>query len=160
MPSKIVIDCARTIARQKLNIAFVESATAGRMCSEFSLTPHSGDILRGGISCYEVFIKEHILKVPPKLIKDFTPESAEVTAALAEHSSKLFKSDITVAVTGLTAPGGSETAEKPVGTMFLHILLPKGFIVHAEVYSGTSEQIVLKTVDKAAELIRGHLNKN
>lgn len=159
MPSKIVTDCAKAIAHAGLNIAFVESATAGRMCYEFALTPKSGDILRGGISCYEVFIKENILQVPKELIKKHTPESAEVTASLAEHSSKLFKSDITVAVTGLTAAGGSETARKPVGTMFLHILLPKGFITHAEVYTGTPEEIILATIDKAAALINEYLIK-
>lgn len=159
MPSKIVIDCAKAIADAGLNIAFVESATAGRMCSEFALTPKSGNFLRGGISCYEVFIKENILQVPPKLIRDHTPESAEVTASLAEHSSKLFKSDITVAVTGLTTADGSETPKKPVGTMFLHILLPKGFITRAEVYTGTPEEIILATIDKTAELIKAYLLK-
>jgi nicotinamide-nucleotide amidase len=156
MPSKTVIDCAEAIARHKLNIAFVESATAGRMCSEFSLTPKSGDILRGGISCYEVFIKENIIKVPHKLIEKYTPESAEVTASLAEHSAKLFKSDITVAITGLTTPGGSETSEKPVGTMFIHIIYPKGFIAHREVFSGSAEQIIMQTIDRAALLLSVH----
>lgn len=38
MPSKIVSDCSKTLAGAGWNIAFVESATGGRMCSEFSLT--------------------------------------------------------------------------------------------------------------------------
>jgi len=69
MASELVLQCAEAIASKNLNIAFVESATAGRMCSEFSLSPRSGDILRGGIFCYEVFIKENILKVPHDVIK-------------------------------------------------------------------------------------------
>jgi len=157
MPSEIVKKCSRLISEKGLNIAFTESATAGRMCSEFALTPNSGDILRGGISCYEVFIKENILKVPHKLIKEYTPESAEVTKSLAEHSAKLFKSDITVAVTGLTTPGGSETPEKPVGTMFIHIVLPKSFVAHGEVFKGSAEDIILQSIDRAAELIVGQL---
>jgi len=159
MPSEIVIQCAEVIASKGLNIAFVESATAGRMCSEFSLSPRSGDILRGGISCYEVFIKENILKVPHDLIKRYTPESAEVTASLAEHASKLFKTDFTVAVTGLTTPGGSETREKPVGTMFIHILSPDGYIVDRTVYTGSPEEIILQTIDRAATLLIEYLNK-
>jgi nicotinamide-nucleotide amidase len=153
MPSEIVLQCSKTIADNGLEIAFIESATAGRMCSEFSLTPHSGDILSGGISCYKVFIKEKILNVPHKLIKEYTPESAEVTRSLAEHAAKLFKSDITVAITGLTTPGGSETREKPVGTMFIHIILPMGFVAHGEVFRGTDEEIILQCIDKTAELI-------
>src|SRR5436190_12237945 len=153
MPSEIVLQCSEIIGANGLNIAFIESATAGRMCSEFALTPNSGDILSGGISCYEVFIKEKILSVPHKLIKEYTPESAEVTKSLAEQSAKLFKSDITVAITGLTTPGGSETPEKPVGSMFIHIILPMGFVAHGEVFWGSAEEIILQCIDKAAELI-------
>jgi len=153
MPSQIVLECAKAIAAHGWKIAFVESATAGRMCAEFSLCPNSGDMLHGGISCYEVFIKENILKVPHELIDRYTPESAEVTQSLAEHSRSIFKCDIVVAVTGLTAPGGSETPQKPVGTIFLHILLPGSYIDHREVFHGSPEQIVMQAIDKAAELI-------
>lgn len=158
MPSKIVSDCSKTLAGAGWNIAFVESATAGRMCSEFSLTANSGEVLRGGISCYEVFIKEDIIKVPHDLIKEYTPESAEVTQSLAENAIVLFKSDVLVAVTGLTAPGGSETPEKPVGTMFLHIITPLGHIADRQVFEGSAEEIILKAVDHAARLIINHLS--
>jgi len=157
MPSKKVRACAKAIAKKEWKIAFVESATAGRMCSEFSLTEDSGDILRGGISCYEVFIKENILKVPHELIEKHTPESAEVTESLAQHAMPLFKSEIIVAVTGLVAPGGSETPEKPVGTMFLHIILPGRPLSHKEVFTGEPEDIVLQAIDRTAGLITAAL---
>lgn len=153
MGSKKVLACCKVLARKKYTIAFVESATAGRMCAEFSLSPHSGDILSGGIASYEVFIKEEILKVPHSYIEEFTPESAEVTQALAQQGIKFFKSDVLVACTGLTTPGGSETEEKPVGTMFIHIIHPQGSIGHREVFSGSAEEIVIKTVERVASLI-------
>ncbi len=153
MPSEIVLKCSKAIANSGYKIAFTESATAGRMCAEFALTPHSGSILRGGLSCYEVFVKENIIEVPHTLIKTYTAESAEVTQALAEKCALLFKSDITVAVTGLTTPGGSETPEKPVGTMFLYIITPLGNISDRYVFSGTPESIVLQTTDRAADFI-------
>jgi nicotinamide-nucleotide amidase len=153
MPSDIVKNCSSVIAAGGWNIFFVESATAGRMSAEFALTAESGKILRGGISCYEVFIKEQILKVPHKLIEDFTPESAEVTEMLARQSAKLFNAKITVAVTGLTAPGGSETSDKPVGTMFFCIIMPGQVIEHRQVFTGPPEEIVMKAIDTAAQLI-------
>ena len=153
MPSEIVLKCAAALAKNKLHIAFVESATAGRMCSEFSLSPESGKILRGGISCYEVFVKEQILKVPHQLIETCTPESREVTQLLAKNGSRLFNSKVTVAVTGLTTSGGSEGPDKPVGTMFIGIKTPAQEYLHKEVFSGEPEEIVLKTIDKAAALI-------
>ncbi len=160
MPSEKVRACAKAIAEKEWKIAFVESATAGRMCSEFSLTENSGDILRGGISCYEVFIKENILKVPHELIEKHTPESAAVTESLAQNALPLFKSEIVVAVTGLVAPGGSETPEKPVGTMFLHIMMAGRALSHREVFKGKPEDIVLQAIDRAAGLITGALEKS
>jgi nicotinamide-nucleotide amidase len=153
MPSEIVKKCSRMIAEKKLNIAFAESATAGRMCAEFSLTDESGKILRGGIGCYEVFVKEQIMNVPHNYIEQYTAESAEVTQKLAESCSKIFNAKISVAVTGLTTSGGSETDEKPVGTIFLYIITPKTKINHREVFSGSPEKIVLQAIDRAASLI-------
>jgi nicotinamide-nucleotide amidase len=153
MPSEIVSKCSKVIAAKGWNIAFAESATAGRMSAEFAMTKHSGEILRGGIVCYDVFIKEQILNVPHATIEKYTPESAEVTQAIAQQASKIFNSKITVGITGLTSPGGSETEEKPVGTIFLHIITPVDKISHREVFQGTPEEIVLKSIDKAAKLI-------
>lgn len=153
MPSEIVIKCSKTIAAKGWNIAFAESATAGRMSAEFSMTKKSGDILRGGIVCYEVFVKEQILNVPHSNIEKCTPESAEVTQILAQQAAKMFNSKITVAITGLTTPGGSETEEKPVGTIFFHIITPVEKIKHREVFTGSPEEIVLQAIDKTASLI-------
>jgi nicotinamide-nucleotide amidase len=153
MPSDIVKKCSKVIAARDWNIAFAESATAGRMSAEFAMTEQSGKILRGGIVCYEVFVKEQFLNVPHVLIDKFTPESAEVTQRLAENASTIFNTKITIAITGLTTAGGSETDEKPVGTMFICIITPVGKINHREVFKGSSEHIVLKAIDRTAELI-------
>ncbi|MDR6764411.1 nicotinamide-nucleotide amidase [Flavobacterium sp. 2755] len=153
MPSEIIINCSKVIADHGWNIAFAESASAGRLSAEFSLTEHSGKILRGGITCYEVFVKEQILHVRRSLIETYTPESPEVTRELAERTAYIFNSDITVALTGLTTPGGSESSEKPVGTIFLYIMTPLGDVSRREVFSGSQEEIVLQAADMAAALI-------
>lgn len=153
MPSETIIKCSKVIAAKGWNIAFAESATAGRMSAEFSMTKESGQILRGGIVCYEVFVKQQLLNVPQNAIAKYTPESAEVTQILAQQASHIFNSKITVAITGLTTPGGSETVEKPVGTIFFHIITPTDKISHRKVFKGSAEEIVLQAIDKTAELI-------
>jgi len=160
MGSDLVNRCAKTLHEKGLNIAFIESATSGRMCSEFALTEFSGEILRGGLVCYSVFIKEQFLNVPQHLIEEYTPESAEVTKELANSGKRLFNSDVIVAVTGLTRTGGSETPLKPVGTMFIHIIIKNFHIEHREVFTGTSLEIMLKTVYRTAEIINSYLHKN
>ncbi|SFD98743.1 CinA family protein [Flavobacterium phragmitis] len=158
MPTEIISKCARILKSQNYNIAFAESVTAGRMAAEFSMTKNSGKVFRGGIVCYDIFVKEQILNVPHNIIEKYTPESAEVTRYLAEKTAAMFCADFTVAITGLASPGGSESKEKPVGTIFICIVTPFNLIEHAEVFSGTPEQIVLKAIDKSAELVLAIIN--
>jgi nicotinamide-nucleotide amidase len=146
-------ECGKELIQQHLTIAFAESATAGRLSAEFSLVPDSGEFLTGGLVCYDACIKQDILGVPEELIKKYTPESAEVTAELARRLPKLIKSDIQVAVTGLTTEGGSESPEKPVGTMFMHIIIKGKEINLRKEFKGEPEKIVLQTVEEVAGAI-------
>jgi len=153
MPSNLLIACHQLLKEKKLTISFAESATAGRLSAELSLIPECGEILKGGIVCYDACIKQDILGVPQEIVEKYTPESAEVTKELAERLSRFMKADIQVAVTGLTMPGGSETAEKPVGTIFIHVLIKGRPIAIKEIFEGTAEEIVLQTVDRVAGLL-------
>ena len=159
MPSQLIADCSRILAERGLTIAFAESVTAGRLASEFSLTEHSGSILKGGLVCYDAEVKTDVLGLDLGFIEEFTPESAEVTKELAIHLKNLIQSDIQVAITGLTTPGGSETPQKPVGTVFIHILTGSGSIAVREVFEGTPEQIMLSAADLAATTILNELKQ-
>lgn len=150
--SKISL-CSELMARQGLTITFAESATAGWLCSEFALTEESGKVLKGGLACYDANLKVALLKVPQELIDEFTPESMEVTRAMAYGLLELIPSDIQVAVTGLTTPGGSETPQKPVGTMFVFALIKKKETSLRKVFTGTCKEIIHQTVEAAAELL-------
>jgi nicotinamide-nucleotide amidase len=152
-PSSMVLACCQAIARQHFSIAFVESATAGKLCYEFSQAPDAGKVFKGGLVCYDACLKEDILHVPAELIEKYTPESAEVTEVLAEKLSHLIACDIAVAVTGLTTAGGSETAEKPIGTVFGHIILKDKSRGYRKVFSGSPQKIVSQATDYTASLI-------
>ncbi|CAG5018301.1 CinA-like protein [Dyadobacter sp. CECT 9275] len=157
MPSQSVIECSSYLKKRGFTIAFAESATAGRLAFEFSMTEASGDILKGGLVCYDASIKEAILKIPAGFIEKYTPESAEVTEAMAFSLQKLMPASIHVAVTGLTTAGGSETYEKPVGTMFIQILTDHHSIALREVFTGNAEEIVMQTINKIAHTITREL---
>lgn len=148
-----VDECSKFLIRQGFTIAFAESATAGRICSEFALAHNAGKFFKGGIVCYDGCIKQDLLKVPEDLIKQFTPESEEVTEAAALGLRKLIPADIHVAVTGLTAKGGSETSEKPVGTIFIHGVMDKKMFSERCLFEGDKEQILVQTVERVASLV-------
>ena len=158
MPSERLIKCSKILLSQHLTIATAESATAGRLAAEFSLIPDCGKTLKGGIISYDACIKEDILGVSDDLVKTYTPESAEVTEDMANKLKNLINADIYIAITGLTMPGGSETLEKPVGTMFIHVIIKGKSIPVREAYKGSAEEIVLQTIDRIAQLLIDELS--
>jgi nicotinamide-nucleotide amidase len=158
MAEELILKCSKIIAECKLTIAFAESATAGWLCSEFALAPESGKTLMGGIVCYDADIKKYLLKIPDEFIKKYTPESAEVTEELAKRLNNFIHSDIQIAVTGLTTPGGSETAEKPVGTMFIHLIIKGRSVPVRKVFKGSAEDIIHQTVNCVAQTLINELN--
>jgi len=153
MPSAIVNECSELLKKEGLKLFFVESATAGRICYEFSLTEQASEFLKGSLVSYNADIKQDILHVQKTLIDTYTPESSEVTEALTEGAKTMFLADIHVSVTGLTTPGGSETEEKPVGTMFIHGKFKDKVFKDRTVFPGGQAEIVMQTIDRVAFLI-------
>lgn len=154
MAEEILFQCGRLLIERQLTVAFAESASAGRMMAEFALVPEAGKFLKGGLVCYDAGLKEQVLKVPKELVEQYTPESEPVTMAIAKGLTNIVKADIYIAVTGLTAPGGSETKEKPVGTMFIYAE-QKGRTLFNErtVFKGSPEEIIMQSVSYTAALL-------
>lgn len=153
MPAKSVIACCHTILSQNLTIAFVESASTGRLIYDFTSVPNCGSIIKGSIVCYDRSVKEDLLKVPSTIIDQYTAESPEVTQLLAEGLKKLIPADIVVSVTGLASPGGSETEEKPVGTMFIHILFRERSLKTTLFFEGNPDEIIAQTIEAIGALL-------
>ncbi|RZJ30510.1 MAG: CinA family protein [Flavobacterium sp.] len=152
-----VAACSSALADNKKKISFVESASAGRMSYEFSLAEHSGEVLIGGMVTYDARMKESMLGVPHELIEKYTAESAEVTESMANQFYKSGQSDICVALTGLTAPGGSESPKKPVGTIFIHIVFPDKQLARRFTFDGSPEEIVRQAIEETASVITSEI---
>lgn len=159
MASQYVSDCVHLLVKNKLTFAFVESATAGRLASEFAMTKDTNDCFLGGIVCYHACVKQQLLKVPQALIDQFTPESAQVTEAITKSLKNYFDADVLVGVTGLAWEGGSETAQKPVGSMFFHFIIQGQSYQHQQVFTGTAENIIAQAIERVAQLIMQYLNQ-
>ncbi|MBC7913284.1 MAG: nicotinamide-nucleotide amidohydrolase family protein [Pyrinomonadaceae bacterium] len=153
MLAKSVIACCHTILSQELTIAFVESASTGRLIYDFTSVPDCGKIVMGSIVCYDQSIKETLLKVPSQILDKYTAESPEVTQLLAEGLKELIPADIIVAVTGLASPGGSETEEKPIGTMFIHGIIKERAWKTTLFFEGSPNEIIAQTIEAIAALL-------
>jgi nicotinamide-nucleotide amidase len=154
----ILLRCADLLIHNRLTITFAESATAGKICSQLALIPHAGKFLKGGIVCYDAELKISILKVPAGLIEVYTPESMEVTKAITDGLAGIIDADIFIGVTGLTSPGGSESEEKPVGTIFIFARHKHKHIFSERiVFTGSVEAIINQTVERIAGRLYDYL---
>ena len=153
MASEKVIACCQALIEKKLTITFVESASAGKMSYEFSTVINSGQILIGGMVCYHTSMKENLLHIPKETIEKYSAESAEVTQLMAQNFHHQINSNICVALTGLTTPGGSESKEKPVGTIFIHIIFADKEIAERFEFKGDPESIINQAIDAVCDLI-------
>mgnify|MGYP003575412939 CR=1 FL=1 len=153
MPSNSVIKCCQTLAAKKLTISFAESASTGRLIYEFTSVPHCGSINTGSIVCYDRSVKENLLQIPSEVIDRHSAESEEVTKLMALSLQKLIPADISVAVTGLASEGGSETPEKPVGTMFIHAIIMGEHLAIRRKFDGNPDEIIKQCIDEIAEIV-------
>ncbi|MBU3085978.1 CinA family protein [Acinetobacter seifertii] len=157
--------CCQLLEDLQLKVAFIESASSGYLTSQFSIHKNSGaDILLGGLVSYDPSIKISILKVDPNLINMYTAESPQVTEEICKLGQILFQqADIIVSCTGLLKHGGSETAEKPVGTFFICISYKKCIYHYHYFLSGHAEQklktLTQKVADSIITLISPNQNK-
>jgi nicotinamide-nucleotide amidase len=136
-----------------LSLALAESMTCGLMAHQLCNVRGTSEVLKGSIVCYQEEVKLKTCGVPAETLEAFTAESQEVTDVLAQNLPMLFHADVYLAVTGLAAPGGSETEEKPVGTVFLAASYQNRLYRKRLALQGTPLEIRKKTCKAAYQLL-------
>ena len=157
MPSQAIIEFSHYLKEHELTISFAESATTGRFIYEFTSVPECGATVKGSIVCYDVSVKKNLLRVPAEAIEHHTAESPEVTQLLADRLKELIPADVVVAATGLASPGGSETPEKPVGTMFVNGYVKGEKFQQRFQFKGEPDEIIAQTIEETAKFLLGKL---
>lgn len=154
--SKLVID----LKDKGLTVAFAESCTAGLLASEFVKAKGSSDVLIGSTVVYHADAKKKLLGVKQQTLDIYTAESQQVTNEMVMGLQKLLGADISIATTGLAGEGGSETPEKPVGTMFVAMLYDGRAEEFREVFDGTSESRRKELTTYVFEKLRGIVDQH
>ena len=106
-----------------LTIAAAESCTGGLLSSRLTDVPGSSAYVRGGVVAYANEDKTALLGVPVELIRAHGAVSEPVAIAMAEGIRDRTGAGVTVGITGIAGPGGG-TAEKPVGTVAIAVIVP------------------------------------
>ena len=117
---------ARLLKNSGRTLSAAESCTGGQISHLLTTVSGSSSWYVGSVTSYATRIKETVLDVPTKTIRDHGLVSGEVAGAMADGVRKLMKTDYAVTTTGLTE-GGDEWGN-PEGTVWIGIAGPKGTI--------------------------------
>lgn len=131
----------KELKQQQLTLALAESVTAGLASAKLAVYKGVAEVLMGAVVCYSPEVKQHVLGLHCELMDTYTTESMEVTEALARGLAPLIRADVHAAITGLACEGGTETAEKPVGTIFFCILYRNRVHRERKLFRGTPSEI-------------------
>jgi nicotinamide-nucleotide amidase len=108
------------LRKNKATVSTAESCTGGYIAHRITTVPGSSDYYIGSIVAYANSIKENFLDVPHSIIEKHGAVSDEVVSGMAKRVKEKFKTDYSIAVSGIAGPDGG-TAEKPVGTVWLAV---------------------------------------
>lgn len=111
------------LKREALTLSAAESCTGGMISHLITTVSGSSAYYLGSVTSYAISVKEKVLGVPSRVIKEKGVVSAEVAAAMAECVRRLTGSTFAVATTGL-AEGGDE--HYPEGSVWIGVSGPHG----------------------------------
>ena len=110
----------KILTKKKLTISFAESCTGGLVSSAITAINGSSKVFTLCLIVYSNKSKINVLKIPKNIIKKYGTVSSQVCLAMVKNISKISKTNISLAVTGIAGPKGG-TKKKPVGLVYISI---------------------------------------
>ena len=145
-----VIDALK--ARGK-TLAVAESCTGGMVGARLTAVPGASAVFVGGVLGYDDNVKRELLGVPSEVLEQHGAVSEEAARAMAAGAARVFKTACAVAVTGVAGPGGG-TPEKPVGTVWLAVLVDGTTTAMKRTFPGSREEIRTRSAQAVLDLLR------
>ncbi|WP_370738901.1 CinA family protein [Aliiroseovarius pelagivivens] len=125
MDTSALLDLCRA---QGLKLGTAESCTGGMVGAWLTEVPGSSDVFDRGFITYSNAAKQDMLGVQKATLDTYGAVSEQVAAEMAVGALARSQADITVSITGIAGPGGSE--HKPEGRVCFG--LAHGDIIHVE----------------------------
>lgn len=108
-----------------VTLSVAESCTGGNIAHLITSVSGSSNYFLGGIVCYTSEMKVDILGVNEATIKKFGVVSEQTVVEMAECARSKFKSNYSIAVSGIAGPNGGSD-ELPVGSIWIAVAGPSG----------------------------------
>ena len=147
----------KILTERGLRIAVAESCTGGLIGNLITNVPGSSLYFSGGVIVYSNESKIKLLRIPMETIEKFGAVSGQTVRQMAQGVSRLFDSEIGLAVTGIAGPGGG-TPEKPVGTVFIGLSACKEIFSGKHLFHGDRKRIKSQTAKTALGYVKRYID--
>jgi len=145
------------LKKKKLKISFAESCTGGMLSSAITSVSGSSKVFTLGLVAYSNLSKTKVLKVPKNIIRKYGSVSKQVCLAMVKNVSKIGKSNMSVAITGIAGPSGG-SKKKPVGLVYVGIKKGNKAEVKKYLFKNKGRSYIQRTaVNKSLGLILSFL---
>lgn len=153
---EIAPDLLDALRQAGLKIATAESCTGGNIAHHLTLVAGCSDVYMGGAVTYSNEAKADILGVDPDVIETEGAVSEPVVRAMAEGACRRFHTQCAVATSGIAGPSGG-TDDKPVGTVWIAVVTPRGTFSELYHLAGPRSEIIDKATLLVLRLLLNHL---
>lgn len=105
---------------KNLKLSVAESCTGGYLGHLITSVSGSSQYFFGGAITYSNDLKMNLLGVKKKTLDSYGAVSEQTVNEMIQGSLQVFGSDISIAISGVTGPGGG-SEEKPIGTVYIGV---------------------------------------
>ena len=143
----------KKLIKKKTKVSVAESCTGGMISSAITSVSGSSKVFSLGLVAYSNVSKINILKVPKKIIKKYGAVSKQVCKYMTINISKISKTNMSIATTGIAGPGGG-TKNKPIGLVYIGIKKANKISINKCLFKNKGRlYIQKKTVNKCLKLV-------
>lgn len=136
-----------------LTIGTVESCTGGALAQQIVSVPGASDYFQGSLLTYSNELKNKLVKVDAKDLKDHGAVSSEVVEQMAKNGREILGVDVCVSTSGIAGPDGG-TDEKPLGLVWIGISTADRIVSKCFRFGDNRERNIQMTVLTALNLVR------
>lgn len=157
-PETIEQIVGKFLAEKKQTLSIAESCTGGYISHLITKVPGSSIYFQGSVISYSYEVKETELNVKPETLKKYGAVSKEVVEQMAKGVLKKFKTDYSIAASGIAGPAGG-TTDKPVGTVWIALATKNKIIAEKFLFGNNRERNIHRSAISALNMLRKEILK-
>jgi nicotinamide-nucleotide amidase len=143
----------KLLKKNKLQLTTAESCTGGLLAGRIVNAAGVSEVFKQGFITYSNSAKNKLIGVSESTLKEFGAVSPQTAEEMAKGCALVTGSDVGISITGIAGPDG-ETADKPVGLVYIGCYM-KGRVIAREFrFSGNRSKVRGYSVANALILLR------